>query len=91
MENEHKGLAGIVAGRTAISTVETAGSGLFYRGYSINDLAEHASFEETAHLLIHGELPSSSELETRNGWMPISRKRVTVPGASLVCRVLNSR
>jgi 2-methylcitrate synthase len=63
MDSEHRGLAGIVAGRTAISTVESAGSGLFYRGYSINDLAEHASFEETAHLLIHGELPSSSELE----------------------------
>ena len=62
MENEHKGLAGIVAGRTAISTVEATGSGLFYRGYSINDLAEHSSFEAVAHLLIHGALPSTSEL-----------------------------
>lgn len=63
MDNEHKGLAGIVAGRTAISTVESAGSGLFYRGYAINDLAEHASFEEVAHLLIHGELPNDMALE----------------------------
>lgn len=63
MENEHRGLAGIVAGQTAISTVEAGGSGLFYRGYSINDLAEHASFEEVAHLLIHGRLANSNELK----------------------------
>ncbi len=62
MKNEHKGLAGIVAGRTAISTVEATGSGLFYRGYSINDLAEHASFEAVAYLLIHGALPNEIEL-----------------------------
>lgn len=63
MTDEHKGLAGIIAGKTAISTVESSGSGLFYRGYSINDLAEHASFEEVAYLLIYGELPTSSQLE----------------------------
>ncbi len=62
MDN-HKGLAGIVAGKTAISTVESSGSGLFYRGYAIKDLAEHASFEEVAYLLIYGELPNNKELD----------------------------
>lgn len=56
------GLAGIIAGQTAIATVGKEGKGLNYRGYSIYDLAEHATFEETAYLLIYGTLPSSSEL-----------------------------
>src|SRR6202000_1677055 len=58
------GLAGIVAGETAISTVGKEGMGLTYRGYSINDLAEQASFEEVAHLLIHDKLPARGELES---------------------------
>jgi 2-methylcitrate synthase len=55
-------LAGVVAGTTAISTVGKEGVGLTYRGYRIEDLAEHASFEEVAYLLIYQELPSRSEL-----------------------------
>ncbi|NLE82780.1 MAG: 2-methylcitrate synthase, partial [Rhodococcus sp.] len=39
------GLAGVVAGKTAISTVGKEGVGLTYRGYSIEDLAERATFE----------------------------------------------
>jgi 2-methylcitrate synthase len=57
-----KGLAGVVAGRSAICTVEAAGDSLFYRGYSIVDLAEEASFEEVAYLLIYGELPNAKQL-----------------------------
>lgn len=55
------GLAGVVAGRTAIATVGKEGKGLTYRGYSINDLAEHSSFEEVAYLLIYGQLPSAAQ------------------------------
>lgn len=57
------GLAGVTAGQTAIATVGKAGLGLSYRGYSINDLAEYASFEEVAYLLIYGALPSVHQLE----------------------------
>ena len=57
------GLAGVVAGQTAIATVGKAGKGLNYRGYSIYDLAEHSTFEEVAHLLLIGHLPNSSELD----------------------------
>ena len=57
------GLAGVVAGETGICTVGKTGLGLTYRGYSINDLAEHAQFEEVAFLLLHGHLPSRAELE----------------------------
>ena len=56
------GLAGIVAGRTALSTVGKEGTGLTYRGYAIEDLAEHATFEEVAWLLLRGELPTQREL-----------------------------
>src|SRR2546425_7728368 len=56
------GLAGVVAGQTAISTVGKEGLGLTYRGYSINDLAEKATFEETAFLLLYGHLPNRTEL-----------------------------
>ncbi len=58
----NKGLAGVIAGRTAISTVEAAGTGLFYRGYNITDLATYASFEEVAYLLIYGALPDAKTL-----------------------------
>ncbi|HJV66486.1 MAG TPA: citrate/2-methylcitrate synthase [Geomonas sp.] len=60
--NYSPGLEGITAGETAISTVGKKGVGLTYRGYSINDLAAHAAFEEVAYLLIHGELPGHEEL-----------------------------
>ena len=55
------GLAGITAGETEICTVGI-GVGLNYRGYGIDDLANDASFEEVAHLLIHGHLPTETEL-----------------------------
>ncbi len=57
-----KGLAGVVAGSTKLSTVGKEGSGLTYCGYSIDDLAANATFEEVAWLLLHGELPSADEL-----------------------------
>ncbi len=56
------GLAGIVAADSAICTVGIEGYGLSYRGYSIEDLAAHASFEEVAWLLLRGELPTPAEL-----------------------------
>ena len=56
------GLAGVTAGRTAIATVGKEGTGLTCRGYSINDLAEQATFEEVAYLLVYGRLPRETEL-----------------------------
>ncbi len=53
------GLEGVIAGETAISTVD---GGLLYRGYSVEDLAQHATFEETAYLILHGELPTAAQL-----------------------------
>jgi citrate synthase len=53
------GLEGVIAGETAISTVE---DGLRYRGYPVPELAEHCSFDEVAYLLLYGELPKAAEL-----------------------------
>jgi len=55
-------LSGVPAGRTALSTVGHAGNDLHYRGFDIADLAAECSFEEVAHLLLHGELPNRAQL-----------------------------
>ncbi|MEL7443160.1 MAG: 2-methylcitrate synthase [Pseudomonadota bacterium] len=57
------GLRGQVAGKTALSTVGKSGSGLTYRGYDVKDLAEKCQFEEVAHLILKGHLPTQTELE----------------------------
>jgi len=55
-------LAGVSAGTTAICTVGHTGNDLHYRGYDIIELARQSSFEEVAYLLIHGELPTTTQL-----------------------------
>ena len=64
MINKSAGLAGVVAGESGIATVGLKGKGLNYRGYSIDDLAQHAGFEEVAYLLHYGQLPTNCELAT---------------------------
>lgn len=58
------GLEGVVAGSSALCDINGRTGTLGYCGYDIRDLAEHSSFEETCHLLWHGELPTADELET---------------------------
>jgi 2-methylcitrate synthase len=55
-------LSGVVAGNTALCTVGRTGNDLHYRGYDILDVAERCEFEEIAHLLVHGTLPTLSQL-----------------------------
>ncbi|MGZ8427746.1 MAG: bifunctional 2-methylcitrate synthase/citrate synthase [Candidatus Binatia bacterium] len=62
-EKKTGGLEGVIAGSTAISTVGKQGVGLTYRGYSIEDLAAHSTFEDVAYLLIYGQLPTADELD----------------------------
>lgn len=57
------GLRGQSAGSTAICTVGKEGVGLTYRGYTIEDLAAHATFEEVAYLLLYGALPTQGQLQ----------------------------
>ncbi|PKW16586.1 bifunctional 2-methylcitrate synthase/citrate synthase [Saccharopolyspora spinosa] len=58
----HKGLAGVVADTTAISTVDNSTNSLLYRGYPVQELAQSCSFLEVAHLLWRGELPTAEQL-----------------------------
>ncbi len=82
------GLAGVTAGATHLCTVGKEGAGLTYRGYDIYDLADNASFEEVAYLLLHGKLPTQSELDAyrekikANRGLPESLKTVLemIPG-----------
>lgn len=55
-------LSGVAAGNTALCTVGRSGNDLHYRGYDILDLAGRCEFEEVAHLLVHGKLPTKAEL-----------------------------
>lgn len=55
-------LSGVTAGNTALCTVGRTGNDLHYRGYDILDLAETSEFEEVAHLLVHGTLPTQAQL-----------------------------
>lgn len=63
MTTKSRGLEGVIVGETTISTVGKEGVGLTYRGYDIHDLANYATFEEVAYLLIYGTLPTVSQLQ----------------------------
>ena len=56
-------LSGTAAGNTELCTVGRSGNDLHYRGYDINDLATKSTFEEVAYLLVHGSLPTVSQLK----------------------------
>ena len=60
-------LSGVIAGDTALCTVGRTGNDLHYRGYDILDVAETCEFEEIAYLLVHGSLPTLSELQKLQG------------------------
>src|SRR6476469_8625396 len=67
------GLEGVIAGETAISTVT---GGLRYRGYPVTELAEKATFDEVAYLLLHGELLKVIPAEAHS--MDVLRSAVSV-------------
>lgn len=91
-------LSGVIAGNTAISSVSPVGDALRYRGYDILDLAEECSFEEVAHLLIHGILPTTAELQIYTAklkslrGLPLSVRRAleAVPAAAHPMDVLRT-
>ncbi len=58
-----KGLEGVVANQSSICYVFGEEGRLIYRGYDINDLADHSTFEETAYLLLKGDLPTRDQLK----------------------------
>src|SRR3954468_19846814 len=81
-----KGLEGVVIGSSSISLVEGTEGRLSYRGYKIQDLAANSSFEEVFYLLLHGELPTSEQLQDFDNAL---RERRDLPNEAMeVLRVL---
>lgn len=62
--NYSPGLAGVIAGTSALSKVDPLGDELIYYGYRVSGLCEHSSFEEVCYLLLNASLPNKKELET---------------------------
>lgn len=91
-------LSGVVAGNTALCTVGRTGNDLHYRGYDILDIAEACEFEEVAHLLVHGALPTTNELAAYKAklkalrGLPVAVKRTLelLPAATHPMDVLRS-
>ncbi|HET6564346.1 MAG TPA: citrate/2-methylcitrate synthase, partial [Xanthomonadales bacterium] len=81
--NKSAGLRGQTAGQTAICTVGAEGNSLRYRGYDVADLAENASFNEVAFMILHGHLPNQEELTAFSSRMQQQRQ---LPAA--LCEVL---
>ncbi len=65
VEQYYPGLEGVISNESAIANIEgkEGQGGLEYRGYQIEELAGHVSYEETAYLLLHGDLPNRSQLD----------------------------
>ena len=68
-----RGLEGVTALDTELSFIDGQKGELLYRGYEIGDLAENASFEETAYLLWKGSLPTQSQLDELTAQMREAR------------------
>lgn len=91
-------LRGVVAAPTAISTVDGLAGKLIYRGYPIEDLADHATFEEVVYLLWEGELPTRAQLANfeqrlaagRDVPAPVLQHLRLLPSASHPLAVLRS-
>ena len=97
-QKEQTGLSGVVAGNSSICLCSSEEEELLYRGYSVEDLVEHSSFEETAWLLLRGSLPSEEELESYRAslaelrYLPEPLKRVLkeLPSEANMMDVLRS-
>jgi 2-methylcitrate synthase len=81
-----KGLREVVAAETSLSDIDGAAGRLWYVGYEIADLAEHASFEETVYLLHHLELPTQTQLHELNRFL--AEERVLSPFLQKTMRTL---
>ena len=76
MTEYHPGLDGVIATESSISDIDGGKGILSYRGYSIEDLAQNSTFEETSYLLLTGELPKKDEL---NRFSDILTKAMVLP------------
>ena len=69
----YRGLKDVYFERSAATFIDGKAGELRYRGYSIHDLAQNSCFEETAYLLVHGELPTAAQLAAFDGELKAAR------------------
>ena len=69
----HRGLKGVYFERSPTTFIDGRAGDLRYRGYSIHDLAQHSTFEETSYLLLKGELPTRDQLDAFDGELKAGR------------------
>jgi len=81
----HRGLKGVYFDRSRVCFIDGRAGELLYRGYSIHDLAQRSTFEESCYLLLHGELPTSSQLSDFDAQLKGAR---SLPDA--VCDVIRT-
>jgi citrate synthase len=77
-------LSGVVVAESAICSIDPDQGFLRYRGYDIAELAEHSTYEETAYLLLEGELPSSEQLEAFED--ELRQRELPLPTAEVIDR-----
>ena len=70
----YRGLKGVHFDRSPTTYIDGRKGELRYWGYSIHDLAEHSTFEETAYLLLHGELPTAGQLQSFDAQLKAGRQ-----------------
>src|SRR5215210_3677879 len=70
----HRGLKGVYFDRSKVCDIDGRAGALWYRGYTIHDLAEHSTFEETSYLLMKGELPTAAQLDAFTAETKAARK-----------------
>ena len=70
----YRGLKGVHFDRSPTTYIDGRAGELRYWGYSIHDLAEHSTFEETAYLLLHGQLPDAGQLESFEARLKAGRR-----------------
>ena len=84
----HRGLKGVYFDRSQVCFIDGRAGTLLYRGYSIHDLAEQSTFEETCHLLLHGKLPTRAELQQLDA--ELKAQRVLPAAAYEIIRAIAS-
>src|SRR5213593_4315302 len=89
MSSEVKGgLEDVVVSTSAICFIDGQKGRLLYRGFDIDDLVEHSSFEEVVYLLWHGALPSRKELDAHVKVLSATATRKLPPGLIVLLRAL---
>src|SRR3989442_12346774 len=92
MSSEAKsGLEDVVVSTSDICFIDGGEGRLVYRGYDVNDLVEHASFEEVVYLLWHGSLPSRKELDAHVKALTATATRKLPPGLPALLRALPNK